>query len=240
MQKIVFTDQRRKQRKNGTSAKVRETGELRDLVAHLLQLREADCRRIIDVVENEILSGLVRAQMDLAEACRLSGESRVHRNRHWIRATQGIQRVMTSVALVRTDLQPPLLEHCGLEAAINSTARAWEKRHRLRCRFTSSAIGTRIHPRLELELFRLFEDGLRGLTDCCGPSHLEVSFAITRRFYRLCLSSHAPTQRLLKCLVKSLALLAARERTRRFGGNLTLHRDLEKGLSLVMTIPRPQ
>lgn len=228
---------RRNRRPICASHAQRAAHRLRAVVAHLQEKQEADFHRIVHVLHDEILSRLVRVRMDLAEACCHSRRARVGRTSSWANATQGIREAITIAARVRAELRPPLLEHCGLEAAIGAVAGMWEKHHGWRCRFTASTGGLRIRPSLVLELFRLFEEGLRSLTENCGPAHVAVEYAQTQQFHRLCLRMDIRSADASRRLVTSSALLAVRERARRIGGKLVVRRTSAPSISLMIIIP---
>lgn len=226
-----------RRRKRCESHAQREARQLRGVVAHLQEQREADYRRIIDVLHDEILSRLVRVRLDLGEVrCRSRG-TRAERNQTYTNATQILQSVIMAAARARAELRPPLLEHCGLEAAMGSCAGAWEKRHGLRCQFTRSGSRVQLQHSLVLELFRLFEEGLRSLAESCGPAQVEVEFAMRRTSCRLCLHVSDLSPDAFKRLIASPALLAARERARRIAGKLVVCRAPAPGITLVIIIP---
>lgn len=215
----------------------REATQLRLVIALLQEQREATYLRIIGVLHDDVLSRLVGVRLDLEEIGGRVGRPRSGHDRRWNDATQGIKDVIRAAARLRAELRPPLLEHCGLEAAIGSSVAAWEMRFGLRCRFTASVGALQIPPPLMLELFRSFEDSLSSLIQICERSPLEIELGKSRGSYRLSVGGRVSSASAANKLIGSPILLAMRERARRLGGSLRAHRTPAPEVTLVFAIP---
>lgn len=214
-----------------------ERSKLRRLVAHLQAAREEEYLRIHHAVHDELLSRLVRISMDLGELrWRTQGRARAWQFT-WMGAAQRLKEAIQIVGGVRAQLRPPLLEHCGLEAAIGWTASEWTKRHGPRCEMTGTINSSRLTPAIALELFRLFEDGVRSLTENCEPACLRIVIASRGTVHCLTLHSRALPVNARQKLACSPAFLAVRERTRRLRGKLVVRDTPASGISLAITVP---
>lgn len=214
-----------------------ERTQLRRLVAHLQDAREEESLRIIHAVHDELLSRLVRTSMDLGELRRRSHDRACASRFIWMNAAQHLKEAIQIAAGVRARLRPPLLDHCGLEAAMAWTASEWTKHHGHRCEVVRATNLSRISPVMALELFRLFEEGLCSLTENCEPAHLRIEIARRPAGHCLTLHHRALAVNAGYNLVRSPAFLSVRERARRLGGKLVLLQTPPSKISLAITVP---
>lgn len=232
------TAQSKQGRRNRAAAQSEtEQTQLRRLIAHLQDAREDEYLRIIHAVHDELLSRLVRTSLDLGELRRQShARARTSRST-WRGAAQCLKEAIQIAAGVRAQLRPPLLDHCGLEAAMVWTASEWTKRHGLRCDIVGTTDLSRVTPAIVLELFRLFEEGLRSLTDNCEPARLSIEISSKPTAHCLTLHTRALAVNARHKLLRSPTFLAVRERARRLGGKLVVHATPPAGISLAITVP---
>lgn len=210
---------------------------LRSLLAHLQCTREAERGEIIRVLDDELLSRLARINLDLGELRRGRRSSAGEFGRSWSSAAQHLAEAIHIVGRARTELRPAVLEHCGLEAAMQRGASEWSKRRQLRCDFIVSKVARPVVPALALELFRLFEEALSGLTQACRPDHLLVRLAMGTTTLSLDFRARAVATNGFQSLTASPDMLAARERVRRLRGKLIMRQCPAPEVRVAVTVP---
>jgi signal transduction histidine kinase len=214
-----------------------ERTQLRRLVAHLQGSREAECVRISDAVNDELLSRLVCTGLAIGELRRQSHKGSRTSRLTWAEVAQRLKEAIQIAAGLRAQLRPPLLDHCGLEAAMGWAAAEWTKRHGLRCEVAGTTDLSRVTPTIALELFRLFEEGLRSLTENCKPAHLHIEIASRPAGHYLTLHTRALAVNARHKLVRSPTFLSVRERARRLGGKLVVRDTPPAEISVTITVP---
>lgn len=214
-----------------------ESKQLRRLIAHLQHAREEECHRMIQLVHDELLSRLVRASLDLAGLGRFWRDRERASRFNWAAAVQPLKEAIQIAARIRTQMRPALLDHCGLEATIAQTASNWSARHGVPCEIVRPAEFLRATPTNALELFRLFEDGLRSLTENSRVTRLRVEISTTPIVHCLTLSSCVRTTNAGYKLRRSPIFLNVRERALRLGGKVVVRATTPAEISLVITVP---
>ncbi len=98
--------------------------ELRDLVQHLLTVREDEKARVARELHDEMGSSLTAVNMDLMSVRQRLGEDSPHAER-LARATVTLKSTVEAMRRVIEDLRPSMLESLGLREAV----RSWAKDH---------------------------------------------------------------------------------------------------------------
>jgi signal transduction histidine kinase len=214
-----------------------ERTQLRRLVAHLQGLREAECVRISDAVNDELLSRLVCTSLGIDELRRHSHKGSRTSRLAWAGVAQRLKEAIQIAACLRAQLRPALLDHCGLEVAMGWAAAEWTKRHGVCCEVAGTTDLSRVTPRIALELFRLFEDGLRSLSENREPAGISIEISSSPTAHCLTLHTGAVAVNDRHKLLRSPTFLAVRERARCLGGNLVVRDTPQAGISLAITVP---
>jgi hypothetical protein len=214
-----------------------ERSELRRLVANMQAAREEEYLRIIHAVHDELLSRLVRTSLDLGELRRQShGRARAWQFT-WMGGGPAIQRghpnrrrrAFTTEATIAGALRAGSGD--GLDCVgMDQAARAALQGCRIN-RLVAVDSGNRA------KLFRLFDDGVRSLTENCQPACLRIEIATGGSMFCLVLHSRTLTVNARPKLLSSPTFFAVRERARRLGGKLVVRDTSLSGISLALTVP---
>lgn len=209
---------------------------LRELVAHLQMAREADFRRIVAVLHDDILSPLVGVTLDLGASKDPWHARDFELSKACGVIVQRVQTVMKAAAQLQAELTPPLLKHCGLGAVLSTAAQEWADNHSGGCRFIGRSSQRDIAQPLALELFRIFQETLVSVGELSGRMPLEIELTKIRQSWRLRIRVQTRRRHAARTLSASLPLQCARERARRLGGNLSVRRTASF-VSLSFIIP---
>ncbi len=210
---------------------------LRSLLADLQCTREVERGEIIRVLHDELLSRLARINLDLGELRRGRRGGADEFARSWSSAAQHLAEAIHIVGRTRTELRPAMLEHCGLEAAMQRRTSEWSKRQQSRCDFIGSKVARPVVPAVALELFRLFEDTLTGLTQTCRPIHLIVRLTMATTTLNLEFRTRAVATNGFRPLIASTDMLAVRERVRCLRGKLVMQQRAALNVCVAVSVP---
>jgi signal transduction histidine kinase len=103
------------------------TAELRDLVRHLMAVREEEKARVARELHDEMGSSLTAVNMDLMSARQHLGEDSPLAAR-LARATNTLKSTVERMRHIIEDLRPTMLESLGLREAIRSWAKDYAQR----------------------------------------------------------------------------------------------------------------
>jgi PAS domain S-box-containing protein len=211
-------------------------GQLRELAARLLMVREEERTRIAREVHDELGQSLTAVRMDLSWlARRLSRRNRpmLEKIRSTLQLADGI---MESVRRISTELRPGILD-LGLAAAVEWQVQEFQARTGIRCK-VRLRIQEIFAPDVSTALFRILQETLTNVARHAKATRVEV--VKEKQGDRLVLRirdngrGFDPADPLLS---KSLGLLGMRERAAILGGQVKIASAPGKGTAVTAWIP---
>jgi PAS domain S-box-containing protein len=216
----------------------RSRTELRALAARLQTTREEERTRIAREIHDELGQALTALKLDVAwlGTRQPRGNSGAHRISD-LSITARIDETMQIVRRIASELRPSVLDHLGLEAAIESLAHEATQR-------TGIAVNLQAEdfPRLPDEVashaFRIIQEALTNVTRHSKATRVDVTVRRLETAIILAVEDNGVgfVPQSLSGL-RSLGLVGMRERALACGGTLLIRGSPGEGTAIVVTIP---
>jgi PAS domain S-box-containing protein len=214
--------------------------QLRRLAAHLQSVREDERTRNALEIHDELGQNLTALKMDLSQIA--SALSKAHGKEALAgRMNAAIDLVSSLIGTVKqicTNLRPTLLDHLGIEAAIEWQAEDFQKRSGLKCKVAVASNIRTIDIDIANALFRVFQEALTNVLKHAQATKVEAS--LKEEDGKIVLGIHDNGVGISeKQLSKrnSFGLLGMRERIYPFGGTISITGKEQIGTTLTVTIP---
>jgi PAS domain S-box-containing protein len=228
-------------------------GQLRELTAHLDDVREQERTRIAREVHDELGSLLVALKMDVDWLDRRLGEQRERdaqaaqdmreRMRAKCRHMSGlIENAVGNVGRIINDLRPSILDHQGLWAALEWQAQEFAQGGELALRWSMRVEGAPELPQpAAIAVFRIFQEMLSNVGRHAGASAVDVLIAADGGELSVRVADDgdgAPADAFEA--PDAFGVLGMRERARHFGGVLRIDSGPGRGTRVELRLPLPE
>ena len=216
---------------------------LQALTAHLESVREDERARIARELHDDLGQTLTGLKMDLASLSK--------------NLTPPVTNLQTSRALAKLDamqtqlsvsiqgirrmvleLRPPVLDHLGLDGALEWLAHDFQKRHGILCKFHAAGSFDTIDASVATALFRIAQEAQTSIALHAKAAIMRVELAHEERHLRLTVTDDGiglneadvtkPT---------SFGLIGIQERVRLLGGTVTFQGRRGRGTRVIVRIP---
>lgn len=235
-----ITEQRRRDEELRSRNAMLETrdNQMRALAARLIAVREDERLRLSRTVHDELGQLLTGIKMDLRWIeKRLDRETVI--GRKLIDTEELIDRTVSTVQAIATELRPSALDALGLSAAIRDELRRFSERSGLWIS-ADAHDGPQPDPESATALFRIFQEILTNVARHAGASKLTIRFAeedgnwlLRVRDDGVGMPPGAATR------PSSLGLLGMTERAEALGGTIEFDTSEGKGTEVIVRIPKP-
>ena len=214
--------------------------QLRRLAAHLQSVREEERTRIALEIHDELGQHLTALKMELsliaANPSTTSGNKVL--NEQWKTAIGHVSSTIGTVNKICTNLRPTLLDHLGLEAAIEWQAEDFQKKSGVECT-VDLASGVLIDDMdIATALFRVFQEALANVLKHSQAT--KVKARLKEENSAIVFEIHDNGVGVTKKQISkrySFGLLGMRERLHPFGGTIAIDGKGQKGTTLTVIIP---
>ncbi|MBI2818263.1 MAG: PAS domain S-box protein [Acidobacteria bacterium] len=213
------------------------SGQLRNLAARLLTVREEERTRIAREIHDEMGQSLTAVKVDISWLMgRLSPRSGQMLER--IGGTMQLaDNLIKSVRRICTELRPGILD-MGLTAALEWQAQEFQARTGIPCKLRLLAREAMVGPNVSTALFRIFQETLTNVARHSRATRTEVVLQKQRDGLVLLIRDNGqgfdPAD---PSLSKSVGLLGMRERAAMLGGLVNISSAPGKGTSVTAWIP---
>ena len=178
---ISTTVQNKKMQKEKLQAEseMQEMNEqLRNLAAHLQNVREEEQTRISREIHDELGQMLTAIKMDVTSA-----DKKIKASPEIASATLGgvLKMVDTTVKTIRriaSELRPSILDDLGLIEALEWQCSEFAKRNQIKCSFTCSDSILTINREIAIGLYRIFQEALTNIARHSGATHVIATLQI--------------------------------------------------------------
>ena len=211
--------------------------DLRRLSASIDSAVEEERHRIAHELHDELGQSLTALNIDLTCLSRLRSDPDAFAARLQS-MTQTVTSSIQTVRRISQELRPAILDHIGLEAAIEWLLGEFEKRSGFHCDFHSDLGTQRLEKKVATALFRIFQEALTNIVRHAQARCVKVS--LRRKDDSLTLEIRDDGQGLdvnRISVSSSLGILGMRERATRVGGQLSVVSKPDQGTIISVTIP---
>jgi PAS domain S-box-containing protein len=214
--------------------------QLRRLAAHLQSVREEERTRSALEIHDELGQNMTALKMDLSQiAARLSKTQGTEAIAGQLNVAIGfVSSLIVTVKQICTNMRPTLLDHLGIEAAIEWQAEDFQKRSGLECKVAVASNVLTVDIDIANALFRVFQEALTNVLKHSQATKVEAS--LKEEDGKIVLEIHDNGVGISeKQLSKrnSFGLLGMRERVYPFGGTISITGKEQKGTTLTVIIP---
>lgn len=206
------------------------------LVAHALDSENRERRRLAEVLHDEAIQNLLAAAQELGEAEQEDPAGLYTASLH--RTRTAIERTVAELRDAIFDLYPPVLEHVGLEAALQALLERWGRRGGFQATVEVAPEAARVDDEMVLALSReLVSNAARH----AGAS--EVSLRLVHDGHAILLEvaddgrGFDEARRSAAVREGHIGLVASAERVEALGGSFTLDSTPGKGTRVRVRIP---
>ncbi|MCG2615525.1 sensor histidine kinase [Terrimonas sp. NA20] len=223
---------------------VQETGlmndQLRELSAHLQNIREEERIHIAREMHDELGQLLTGFKMDVISVKRKMGQPvdpKILTRLDTMEATS--DEAIKFVRKLSAELRPSLLDDLGLIAALEWHSQEFERRYSIRTIFQSEMQEIAIAPLIGTGVFRIFQESLTNIARHAGAHQIKATLKLSNSSLKLTITDDGEGfdpdgQR------KTLGLLGMKERAIMIGGELDIYSSPGRGTTITVTIPSTQ
>jgi PAS domain S-box-containing protein len=210
--------------------------ELKALNAQLQSVREEERTKLARELHDELGQSLTAIKIDLAALQVAPGRDRQLQR---IPAILGmVDETIRAVRRISTELRPGILDHLGLEAAVEWAAEEFQARTGIQCQVGLPEMKLVIDPGHATALFRIFQETLTNIARHAGATHVKIGLSHESGYVSLEVRDNGRGigEDQLSGF-GSLGILGMRERALLLGGEFTIAGDPGSGTIVRVRIP---
>jgi signal transduction histidine kinase len=228
--------------KKGLEQKIAETIEineqLRDLSAHLQNIREEERIHIAREMHDELGQLLTGFKMDVSWLKkRLAGNSDpaiLEKLEGMVIITDEAVRFVRKIA---AELRPSILDDLGLIPALEWHNREFEKRYNIQVEFQSHVQDLKIPSTIATGIFRMYQESLTNVARHSGAKKVSAILDATDENIHISIADDGKGFDIGRAERKTLGLLGMKERAIMIGGTLEIKSEPGRGTTILITIP---
>ena len=212
--------------------------QLRNLAMHLQTAREDEKKRIAFEIHDELGYALTALKLDLAWLIKKMNIKDTNLSKKSKDMSELIETTIKKVRSISTQLRPSILDHFGLQAAIEWQANEFQKRTAIRCKLSIEPMDVVFDEIKSTAIFRIFQETLTNITRHAKATRVDVSLYQNDDEVVLKVSdngigfSHEQLDN-----HKSLGLVSIRERAKFLGGSVDIESEQGMGTTVTLKIP---
>jgi len=212
--------------------------QLRELSAHLQNIREEERLHIAREIHDELGQQLTGIKMDMVWLKkRISSEDQVVNEK--INTTlQLLDQTIQTVRKIATELRPSILDDLGLLESLKWQSQEFSKKTGLPVDFDCETIESTITPDITIGLFRIFQESLTNITRHANANGVMASLRLENDQIILAISDDGKgfDSRSIGHK-KTLGLLGMKERMIMMGGTYKIESQPGKGTQVTVIVP---
>ena len=213
-------------------------GQLRELALHLQSIREEERHSISREIHDELGQMLTVLKMDL-DFIRNSLPEAQRELYEKVGSDMGVvDEIICSIKRICDELRPSILDHFGIEAAIESHAEKFQKQTGIACKVVSGLGDCAVDRDRSIALFRIFQESLTNVARHSGATSVSTKIQSINGSIVLEIRDNGkgirPEE---KSKPKSFGLIGMRERAYQLGGDLTITSAQSEGTAITAIIP---
>jgi signal transduction histidine kinase len=211
--------------------------QLRNLSTHLQSVREEERRGVAREIHDELGQALTTLKLDLSLLRDEIGPDAAEANQRISAMVQICDGTIKSVKRIITELRPRLLDDLGLTAALEWQAEEFHRRTGITCTMSIVPGEIVLDPERSTAIFRIFQETLTNIARHSGATKVDallrkvgehITFEVHDNGRGI---SDEQTQD-----SRSFGLIGMRERTKYFGGTLTIKGSPDSGTIVTVSL----
>jgi PAS domain S-box-containing protein len=215
----------------------RANERLRDLSAHLQQVREEERKRIALEIHDELGQQLTALKMDLAWSIKKSPKEGAVFEKMSGMSTL-IDQTIATIRRISSELRPSILDDLGLAEALDWQSSEFEKRYHISTRFECLVNELNIHSNVVTGLFRIYQESLTNVARHAAAKIVLGTLKLEDDILILQVKDDGrgfDTQN--ETNKGTFGLIGMRERAFMMGGQCSIVSGLNKGTVITISVP---
>lgn len=226
------------ERKEAEAAIEASREQLRNLAAHIQKMSEIERTNIAREIHDELGQALTVLKIDLSWLLKRLTHDQAPLIAKIDDMVKIVDRTITTVKKLSTDLRPGLLDDLGLSAAIEWQTGEFEKRTGIPCRLTILPQDVSFDKERNTALFRILQETLTNIARHAEATEVDVSLRVLDGTIQFTVKDNGRgiRQDELKS-PQSFGLMGIQERARLFGGHAVFEGVPGRGTTVTVTMP---
>jgi PAS domain S-box-containing protein len=228
-----------------TMTDVTEQKQLRDekeqFTRRLISVQEEERKRVARELHDDTAQNLalLMLEIDTLLNSKESLPAKILDNLRKLK--EDTERTQREVRRYSHELRPGVLEHLGLEAALESLMEDSNSRGGTITTFNIEGEGIRLPEQMELALFRIAQEAVNNFLKHADATHAEINLKYTQKKIRLTIADNGkgfkPVRKNIPGTTGGLGLIGMQERAQLIGANLRIKSNPGKGTVVLVEAP---
>ncbi len=214
------------------------TEKLRELTAHLLNIREEERKRIGREIHDELGQQLTAIKMDVSWIDKKMPEDTTpikNKLKNIITLLDGSNQ---SIRRILSELRPGILDDYGLIEALEWQNRQFNSNTGIPVKFSTTEKDLKLPEPVATCIFRVYQEAFTNIMKYSGATKVTASLAISQGIIKVKVADDGKGFDTVEAQSrKSFGILGMKERVLSLNGKFTLLSSPEKGTKITMTIP---
>lgn len=210
--------------------------QLRQLAAHLQNVREEEQTRIAQEIHDELGQMLTTIKMDIVSANKKMELSIADAKKELSKALETVDHTTKAVRRIASELRPSILDDLGLIAALDWQSKEFERRNNIKCTFSSAIPDIPIEGNVATVLYRIYQEALTNVARHAEATKVAAELTLHKDQLVLIISDNGkgfdPESAKAK---KHLGLVGMKERALMINGEFVIKSG--KGTTITISIP---
>ena len=212
--------------------------QLRNLAAHLQNVREEEQTRISREIHDELGQMLTAIKMDVTSADKKLKASPEIASATLLGVLKMVDTTVKTIRRIASELRPSILDDLGIIEALEWQCSEFEKRNQIKCSFTCSDPILTINREIAIGLYRIFQEALTNIARHSGAGRVIASLLVEPQQLVMTIADDGKgfDPEAVKAK-KSLGLVGIKERALMMKGKLITETAPGKGTTIRITVP---
>lgn len=226
------------ERKKAEKALQASTDELRDLAAHLQDIREDERAAIAREIHDELGQQLTGLKMDMSWIMKKMKTADDAIKQKIESSIELLGKTLNAVRKIASELHPSILDNLGLIDAIQWQSQEFEKRSGIKTEFRNSFSPITPAKKIIIGIFRIYQESLTNIARHADATKILTTLEQKHGHIILNIKDNGKGFDVLKIHhKKTLGLLSMKERTLMMGGKYIIRSEIGKGTSILVSVP---
>jgi PAS domain S-box-containing protein len=212
--------------------------QLRKLSAHLQEIREEERAHIAREIHDELGERLTGIRLDISWIQSELARNNLQVTDRFPALIQLVDDTIKTVRKISTELRPSILDDFGLVDALEWQAAEFEKRTGIRCTFRSFIKSQINNKKIEITLFRIFQESLTNILRHSKAKTVSVQLLAEEGMIELNITDDGVGMDLEDVKGKrTLGLIGMKERVLMVDGECSVLSEIGKGTTITVSVP---
>lgn len=212
---------------------------LRELTAHLEDIREEERIKMAREIHDELGQQLTAIKMDVSWVQKQEGVKKDKVLQTKLQETEGLlSNVINTVRQLAAELRPSMIDDLGLQDALQWQAQEFTRRYGIKCSFKTNNDRFVIESKTAIALFRIFQEALTNILRHAQAKSVESRLTILKDSLTLEVADDGiGIDKKKLSNKKTLGLLGMEERALMLNGTFKVTSEIKKGTTITITVP---